>query len=59
MNTIKELKLLKLKVGMGDLTYSQAEKLAQPYIDIVNNKAIELEKKYNRKAKLINFKSIR
>lgn len=56
---LQQLKVLKLKIGMGDLTYSEAEKLAKPIIDNINNKAIELAKKYNRKPKLINFKSIR
>jgi len=59
MNTLQQLKTLKLKIGMGDLTYNEAEKLAKPIIDKINNKAIELAKKYNRKPKLINFKSIR
>lgn len=58
--TIAEyIKLLKVQVANGELSYKQAEELAKPEIDKANAKIKEIAKKFGKKPKLISFKSIR
>lgn len=59
MQIDKEIKILKLRVINGELSYKEAEKLAKPLIDNVNEKIKTIAKKYGKKPKLISFKSIR
>ena len=42
---------------LGRITRDEAKKEIMVYIDAVNNKAIELAKKYNQKCKKISFNS--
>lgn len=55
----QQIRILKLKVVNGELSYNEAEKLAKPLIDKTNEKIKMIAKKYNKKPKLISFKSIR
>jgi hypothetical protein len=42
-------------VKQGGLTYEQGKKEAQPYINIINEKAVEIAKKYNARPKKISW----
>ena len=50
---------IKIRVAQGILSNREAQKLLQPYIDEFNANSIAIAKKYNQKAKLINYSSIR
>jgi hypothetical protein len=55
---IEELDLIKLRLYSKEINYKQAKFLAKPYVDIINNKAKEIAKKYNMKPKLVSFSGI-
>lgn len=55
----EQIRILKLRVINGELSYKEAEKLAAPLINEMNEKIKMIAKKYNKKPKLISFKSIR
>lgn len=54
----EQLEIIKLRLLTNDISYKQAQELAKEYIDSINNKSREIAKKYNQKAKLINFSSL-
>lgn len=37
------------------ISREQAKEMIQPYLDLVNDKSKEIAKKYNQKAKFVNF----
>jgi hypothetical protein len=42
----------------GEISYEEAKKEAEPIINSINEKAVELAKKYGAKPQLVNFQSI-
>lgn len=59
IDNVKSIKAIKVAWASGHINKTDAKRMAQPYIDNINNKAIEIAKKFGKKAKLINFNSIR
>jgi hypothetical protein len=55
LRPIEELELIKIRYFSGELNYSQAKELAQPFIDIINTQSERIAKKYNQKPKKISF----
>ena len=49
------LQAIKLKYNGGKISQEEAKKLAQPYLDIVNEKAKEIADRYGRKFYPITF----
>jgi hypothetical protein len=51
----EELRLLDLRYKTGDISYEELKAKAFPLLDIVNEKAREIAKKFKVKPKLIKF----
>jgi hypothetical protein len=49
---------VKRRMLAKELTYEEAKLEAQPTIDRINAKAAEIAKKYNKRAKKLNFSEI-
>jgi hypothetical protein len=45
-----------MQCKLGNLSYQKGKELAQPYFDIVNEKAKEIAQKYGKKPTLISWK---
>lgn len=57
MKAIEELQLIKLQYYSKEIDYKEAKKLAEPFINEMNNQSVVIAKKYNQKPKLISFSS--
>jgi hypothetical protein len=55
MSPINSLNAIKIMLYAKKISYDEAKKQAQPFIDAINEKSKEIAKKYKVKAKLINF----
>jgi len=55
--TVNQLNEIKFKLHIGIISYKEAEKRAEPLLKILNDKSIELAKKYNVKPKKFTFSS--
>jgi polyhydroxyalkanoate synthesis regulator phasin len=57
MNTthINELRSIDLWVKIGAIDFDKAKKMAQPYIDAINEKATEIAKKHGVRARKVYF----
>jgi hypothetical protein len=58
MKDIEELHLIKLRYYSKEIDYIIAKKLAQPFINNINERSKMIAKNYNQKPKFINFSSI-
>lgn len=56
-DTLNQLNEIKYKLHIGIISYDEAKKRAKPLLKIMNDKSIELAKKYNVKPKKITFTS--
>lgn len=50
-----KIEQIKANLIMGIITYDEAKKQAQPIIDEMNVKGLEIAKKYNRKFRPFTF----
>ena len=55
--TLEALNEIKFKLHIGIISYDEAKQRAKPLLKIMNDKSIELAKKYNVKPKKITFSS--
>lgn len=55
INLREEAKRIKQKMYSGILTYDEAKKELQPFIDIANENGSKIAKKYGKKFYKINF----
>lgn len=56
-DTLNQLNEIKYKLHIGIISYDEAKKRAKPLLKIMNDKAVEISKKYNIKPKKITFSS--
>lgn len=57
MESVKELRRIRLLLRHGAISYDQAKAQAKPHLEAFNAKAVEIAKKYKVKPRLINFAS--
>jgi len=57
LKSIDELTIIKMQLRNQEINYKQAKILANPFIEDLNKKSIEIAKKYKLKPRLINFSS--
>lgn len=53
----QEMDNIKMWLYSGAITYAQAQKMAKPHLDAMNEKSREIAKRLGVKPKLINFTS--
>ena len=58
MHNVQAIQEIKTALDLGYISYEQARLQAQPIINNINQKAIELAKKYKTKPQLVTFYSI-
>ena len=51
----KQIEQIKCNLFIGAITYDEAKKQAQPIIDEMNAKGLEIAKKHNRKFRPFTF----
>jgi hypothetical protein len=49
---------IKMQVKLGNIDYETGRKQAAPYIEIINSKAKEIAKKYNRRPQLYPWRGL-
>ena len=49
---------IKMQVKMGNKSYEQGKLEATPYIEIINTKAKEIAKKYNKRPQLYSWRGL-
>lgn len=54
----KAINHIKNALSLGWITYDEAKEMAQPIIDDINKRAIEIAKKHKVKPGLVNFVSL-
>lgn len=55
--TLNQLNEIKYKLHIGIISYDEAKSRAKPLLKIMNEKALEIAKKYNIKPKKFTFSS--
>jgi hypothetical protein len=53
---VEELRNIDLWVKLGAIDYDKAKKMAQPHIDAINRKSVEIAKKHGVKARKTSFR---
>lgn len=54
----QELENIKMWLHSGAISYAQAERMAKPHLDAMNEKSKEIAKKCGVRPKLFNFASV-
>lgn len=57
LNLLNQAENIRYLYRVGTITREEAIRDTKPYLDAVNNKAIEIAKKYNQKPKKVTFNS--
>jgi polyhydroxyalkanoate synthesis regulator phasin len=52
---IQELRNIDLWIHMGAIDYDRAKKMAQPHIEAINEKSVEIAKKHGVRARKVYF----
>jgi hypothetical protein len=52
---IQELRNIDMWVKIGAIEYDKAKKMAEPHIEAINEKSIEIAKRYGVKPRLVGF----
>jgi hypothetical protein len=55
MTHINELRNIDLWVKTGAIDFDKAKKMAQPHIDAINAKSVEIAKKHGVRARKVSF----
>lgn len=51
----RKINQIKNALDMGLITYEEAKEMAKPTVDSINEKAVEIAKKYGVKPQLVSF----
>ena len=57
MEEIQKLKEIKILLKSGQITYFDAKVMAEPYIEIVNQKIVAISKKFNKSREALAIRS--
>lgn len=57
-DNVRRIERIRLGLAMGEITYENAKKQAEPIIDAINAKGQKIAKKYGKTYKKITFSEI-